>query len=165
MSVSKSWKRLLESSHKLWTTFDTTQATRKVSQPALRAYLRRSNYTVDEAIVKSAAVDAAKLQYLTRTCTKLQRLTICGSFLIGESLTSALPLAKSLQSLKISPQITMGSVVEALRHVQATIVDAEFEHVLYGGQSQFTWPRLETLRVLRVSRGRDQDIILVRTST
>ncbi|KAF5875213.1 putative f-box domain protein [Botrytis fragariae] len=157
LSVSKSWKRVLESSHKLWTTFDTSITRRGLSQKSLRAYLRRSNYTVDEAILRYDTIDAAKLQYLIRTCTKLQRLTIRNknNAVIGETLTSALPLAKSLQNLNLQMcQISFRSALESLRHVQASIVQAELMGVHHTSRDAgCIWPRLENLRDLKVCNG------------
>ncbi|KAF7918203.1 uncharacterized protein EAE98_009815 [Botrytis deweyae] len=157
LSVSKSWKRVLESSHKLWTTFDTSITRRGLSQKSLKAYLRRSNYTVDEAVLRYDTIDAAKLQYLTRTCIKLQRLTIYNKNIavIGETLTSALPFAKSLQYLNVQMfRISFQSVLESLRHVQATIVQAEFMEVHHTSRDAgCIWPRLENLRDLKVCNG------------
>ncbi|KAI9644137.1 hypothetical protein NHQ30_007490 [Ciborinia camelliae] len=163
LSVSKSWKQVLESSHKLWTTIDTSIGRGKLSQKALKAYLKRSNYTLYEANIRYATIDAAQLQYLTRTCTKLQRFTICDGGHIGESLTSALSLAKSLQYLHISQtsEISFRSVLESLRHVKSTIVEAEFLNVRYfSSDSLCMWPRAENLRVLRMDKGFSMDISL-----
>lgn len=155
--MSKSWKRVLESSHKLWTTLDTSITRRGLSQKSLRAYLRRSDYTVDEAILRYDTIDAAKLQYLIRACTKLQRLTIHNknNAAIGETLTSALPFAKSLQYFNLQMfEISFRSVVESLRHVQASIVEAEFMGVHHTSRdASCMWPKLEKLRVLSMSNG------------
>ncbi|KAF7874067.1 hypothetical protein EAF04_002739 [Stromatinia cepivora] len=154
LTVSKAWKRVLESSHKLWTTLDTIDTRKQISQKALRAYLRRSNYTVDEANIRNGTLAAAKLQYLTRTCTKLQRLTIYGNNPIGETLISALPMAKTLQYLNsCGCEISFRAVLEALRQVQASIVEAKFLTVnCLSSDSACMWPRLENLRALHVSR-------------
>ncbi|TGO37142.1 hypothetical protein BHYA_0105g00340 [Botrytis hyacinthi] len=157
LCVSKSWKRVLESSHKLWTTLDTSNTRRGLSQKSLRAYLRRSDYTVDEAILRYDTIDAAKLQYLIRACTKLQRLTILNkhNVVIGKTLTSALPLAKSLQYLNLQMfEISFRSVVESLQLVQASIVEAGFMGVHYTSRdASCVWPKLENLRVLSVFNG------------
>ncbi|KAB8290264.1 hypothetical protein EYC80_011130 [Monilinia laxa] len=132
---------------------------KKLSQKALRAYLKRSNYTVGEARIRNGSIDSAKFQYLIRTCTKLQRLEVFGGDPVGESLTSALPLAKSLQYLKISWEcvISFPSALESLRHVQATIVEATFGDIhYYVPSNSWTWPKLENLQTLRIdSRHRD----------
>ncbi|TGO59461.1 hypothetical protein BCON_0044g00190 [Botryotinia convoluta] len=157
LRVSKSWKQVLESSHKLWTTFDTSISRRSLPQRSLRAYLKRSNYTVVEADIEYDRIDAAKLQYLIRTCTKLQRLTIRSRInaVVGETLTSALPLAKSLQYLSLQMfKFPFQSVIESLQHVQATIVKAMFLGVDYTSRDiGCIWPRLENLRDLKVSTG------------
>ncbi|KAJ8062448.1 hypothetical protein OCU04_008986 [Sclerotinia nivalis] len=154
LTVSKSWKRVLESSHKLWTTLDTIDTRKQISRKALRAYLRRSNCTLDEANIRNGTLAAAKLQYLTRTCTKLQRLTIYGNNTIGETLISALPMAKSLQYLNLCGcEISFRAVLEALRQVQASIVEAKFLNVsCLSSDSACMWPRLENLRTLHVRR-------------
>ncbi|KAM0135901.1 hypothetical protein ACHAQE_005854 [Botrytis cinerea] len=165
LGVSKSWKRVLESSHKLWTTFDTTSSRRSLPQKSLRAYLKRSNYTVDEADIRYDTIDAAKLQYLIRTCTKLRRLTMrnINNAVIGETLTSALPLAKSLQYLNLQMfQISFQSVLESLRHVQATIVEAVFFGVHHTPRDAgCIWPKLEKLRNLDVCNGFFGSMILL----
>src|SRR6266496_6029777 len=105
LGVSLSWKRLLESSHKLWTTFDTTSARKPISKSSLRLHLRRSNYTLDRAIITTKArFDLEKMKYLTRTCKKLKYLEMRGSGIIGESLTSALPEARSLEKIIVWEQ-------------------------------------------------------------
>ncbi|KAF7895486.1 uncharacterized protein EAF01_009448 [Botrytis porri] len=157
LSVSKLWKRVLESSQKLWTTFDTSITRRGLSQKSLRAYLRRSNYTVDEAILRYDTINAANLQHLIRTCTKLQRLTIRNknNSVIGETLTSVLPLAKSLRYLNLQMfEISFRTVLESLRHVQASIVEAEFMGIHHTSRdASCIWPRLENLRALSVCNG------------
>ncbi|KAA8565275.1 hypothetical protein EYC84_011000 [Monilinia fructicola] len=153
LSVSKSWKRLLESSHKLWTTLDTTCTRKELSQKALRAYLKRSNYTICEARIRNGSMESAKFQYLIRTCTKLKRLEISGGDPVGESLTSALSLAKALQYLKVSWEcmISFPSALESLRHIQATIVEVTFGDIRYHiSSNSWTWPKLESLQTLRM---------------
>ncbi|KAF7887604.1 hypothetical protein EAF00_009898 [Botryotinia globosa] len=158
LSVSKSWKRVLDSCPQLWTTLDTSVTRRRVSQKSLRAYLMRADYTVDEAILRSDNLDVAKIQYLVRTCTRLQRLTILNQHnaVIGKSLTSALPLTGSLKYLNLQMfEISFRSVVESLQLVQASIVEAKFQGVRYlPRDASCMWPKLENLRRLCVSSGR-----------
>lgn len=167
LSVSKSWKQVLESCPKLWITLDTTFTGKLLPQRALNAYLQRSKYRLHEAILKQPKVDT-KLQYLTKTCKKLQRLTICDNGVIGDSLTSALPLAKSLRYLKIAftCEISFSHVLEALQHVQETITEAEFwnvhHHLLPNPKP---WPKLEKLKVLRVEKYPGRTIPMVRGLT
>jgi len=154
LAVSKPWKRLLESSYKLWTTFDTTFTKRNINKSSLRAYLKRSNYTVNKAIISMAAkLDASRLQYLTRSCEKLRHLEFSGHSTIGESLVSAVPFAKSLEVIRTSPgcRITESSIESVLKHVSKTVVDASFLGILHAGSSvTWTWPKLESLKILRL---------------
>ncbi|CAD6442566.1 fd57b06a-c007-4f58-984c-0eddc6bd36af [Sclerotinia trifoliorum] len=154
LTVSKSWKRVLESSHQLWTTLDTTDIRREISHIALKAYLKRSKYTLYEANIRNGTFAAPKLQYLTRTCKRLQRLTLHGHRTIGESLISALPKAKSLRYLNSRGcEISLRTLLEALRQVQARIEEAKFFNVnCLSSDSACMWPRLENLRTLHVWR-------------
>jgi len=72
-----------------------------------------------------------KMQYLTRTCKKLKILEICGTGIVGDSLTSALPLAKSLETLSVGAncEIKLASVLLALKSCQKTILEANFLRV------------------------------------
>ena len=154
LAVSSSWKRLLESSHKLWTVLDTSYARKPVSQRSLRAHFKRSNYSLDRAIVTmKAAFDASKWNYLFRTCKKLRRLEILGTGFIGDSLNASLQLAQSLEVITVSKncEITVSAVQLALKTCQKTLVDATF--LKMKGTKQFggmlgPWPKLESLKTL-----------------
>ncbi|PQE21115.1 f-box domain protein [Rutstroemia sp. NJR-2017a WRK4] len=157
LAVSKSWKRLLESSHKLWTTLDTSCAKRQLSQKALRAHVKRSNYTIDRVITSQAGIDAQRLQYLTKYCKKLQYLKICYSGLIGETLLSALPMANNLAHLELSSvcSIKLTAVIDALNMVKDTIEVARFYHVTGARIRNAVWPRLEALKDLHLTAYED----------
>lgn len=154
LTVSKSWKRVLESSHKLWTILDMTNVRTEISHKALKAYLKRSKYTLYEANIRNGTLAAPKLRYLTVTCKELQRLTLHGHRTIGESLISALPEAKSLRYLNSRGcEISFRTLLEALRQVQARIEEVKFFNVsCLSSDSACMWPRLENLRVLYVRR-------------
>jgi F-box/TPR repeat protein Pof3 len=160
LAVSKSWKLLLESSHQLWTTFDTTYTRKPISQTSLKVHLRRSNYTLDKAVISmKAKFDATKMKYLTRTCKKLRHLEISGIVVIGDSLTAALPLAQSLQTLILSRncEISLAAVHSALKACQKTLVAATFLRVK-GSRTVFIpdqWPELQLLRVLHLRSSGD----------
>jgi F-box/TPR repeat protein Pof3 len=145
----------LESSHKLWTIFDTRTTRKFVSLTSLKLHLKRSNYTLDRAVISMKAnFDVKRMQYLTRTCPKLTYLEICGSGVIGESLTSALPLAKSLQTIVCGAncEIVLSAVQSVLKICQNTILDATFLRVK-GNRMGFLpnqWPELHSLRSLNL---------------
>jgi F-box/TPR repeat protein Pof3 len=95
-----------------------------------------------------------KMQYLTRTCKKLKILEICGTGIVGDSLTSALPLAKSLETLSVGAncEIKLASVLLALKSCQKTILEATFLRV--EGRKIVTvpevWPQLHSLQSLNL---------------
>lgn len=144
LRVSKPWKRLLESSHKLWTTLDTSSTRKPISQNALKVYLRRSNYTLDNATINSRAqFDDKKWTYLMKTCKSLTHLKVNGAGLIGNSLTTALPLASSLTSIIVSAncEISLSAIITVLQCCQKTLVDAKFLSVV-GFSGQGHWPMM-----------------------
>lgn len=153
--MTKSWKRLLESSHKLWTTFDTRTTRKFVSLTSLKVHLKRSNYTLDRAVISTKAnFDVKRMQYLTKTCQKLKYLEICGSGVIGDSLVSALPLATSLETIVCGTncEISLPAVQSILRICQKTLLEATFLRVK-GNRMGFLpnqWPELQSLRSLNL---------------
>ena len=166
LAVSPSWKRLLESSHKLWTTLDTSYTRKPVSQRSLRIHLRRSNYTLDQAVVTmKAAFDAAKWEYIFRTCKKLRKLEIQGSGFIGDSLTASLHLAQRLETMSVSTncEISISAVQLALKTCQTTLVEAKFLKIKgirnYGMLGP--WPTLESLKTLHFRASGDAVLDIV----
>ena len=152
--MTKSWKRLLESSHTLWTTFDTRNIRKPISLTALKVHLKRSNYTLDTAVISmKAKFDVVRMQHLTRTCKKLKYLEICGSGVIGDSLTTALPYAKSLERLVVGKNCEIGltGVQTVLKICQQTLVEAVFLRIKnpWGGYLG-NWPQLKSLRSLNL---------------
>ena len=160
LAVTKSWKRLLESSHKLWTTFDTRSTRKPISLTSLKLHLKRSNYMLDTAIINmKAKFDVIKMQYLTRTCQKLQHLEICGSGVVGDSLTAALPHAKNLRTIVLGTncEISLSAVQLALKTCQKTLVGATFLRVK-GNRFGFMldqWPELRFLKTLHLRSSGD----------
>lgn len=153
LAVSKPWKFLLESSYKLWTTFDTTSARRPVSLHSFKMHLRRSRYTLDNAIISlRAKFDGNKMKYLTQTCKQLTQLQIHGIGVIGDSLTTALPFAQNLSTLTVSGncEISLSAVLLALKTCQRTLVEATFLHVVGKFNPNNPWPKLESLRSLNL---------------
>ncbi|KAG0652565.1 hypothetical protein D0Z07_0160 [Hyphodiscus hymeniophilus] len=147
LAVTKSWKRLLESSHK---------STRKpVSFNALKLHLKRSNYTLDRAIISTKAYfDVKRFEYLFRTCKRLSTLEICGSGVIGDTLVSALPRAKCLETIScgVNCEISLRTVQTVLRTCQETLREATFLRVK-GSMAGFvpnSWPELRRLRILNL---------------
>lgn len=137
----------------MWTTFDSSASKRPISKASLKAYLKRSNYTVDRAIIGAAAKMDSKMIYLTKSCRKLEHLEFSGTMILGESFLSSLPFAKSLKVLRASSrcEITKTCVEAALKCVHETIVDASFLGTARDPVRQnIVWPKLEKLRVLRI---------------
>ncbi|TVY75748.1 F-box/TPR repeat protein pof3 [Lachnellula suecica] len=154
LAVSKPWKRLLESSPKLWSTLDTTSAKKAMSHKSLKAHLKRSKYTLDHAIITlRAALDVQKMSYITTNCKNLRRLEIHGSGVIGDSLVKSLPFARNLDTIFVSSncQMTWSAYEEALKACSKTISSATFLHVK--GPGAFLnqeIPQLDSLKSLHV---------------
>jgi F-box/TPR repeat protein Pof3 len=152
LAVSKSWRRLLESSPKLWTTLDTTCAKRIVSLLSLRAYLKRSNYTLDTAVIsKGFIIDKSRLLYLTKHCKKLRHLEIRGNSMIGASLISSLPFAENLESIILSKNTIIGvsSAQDVLKSCRKTLTEVKFLSVKGSRMAgSGSWPILPRLRSL-----------------
>lgn len=119
LAVSKGWKRLLESSPKLWTTFDTTNVKKAISGKSFKIHLRRSHWTLDRAIISMKAnIDRDKLTVMTKNCKKLREVKFVGSGLIGDSLVKALPHAKNMDTLFVGRgiSITLSTVQTLLKN-------------------------------------------------
>ncbi|KAL3422552.1 hypothetical protein PVAG01_06708 [Phlyctema vagabunda] len=160
LSLSKAWKRTLESSHKLWTFLNTRPARRAFGQKALRAYLRRSNYTLDTAWItmgpeSKGGFNDSRLSYLTRTCQQLQNLEISGPGTIGDSLVKALPLSKNLQTLVVHKncEVPLDCVVSVLNSNRATLREVSFLAVRANYRSltmQWPEPVFSHIKILRL---------------
>ncbi|RDW81998.1 hypothetical protein BP6252_03110 [Coleophoma cylindrospora] len=148
LCLSNSWKRVLESSNKLWTYLDTTTAKRLISQKSLQAYFRRSAYTVDRARISvrpenKGGFDQKKLMFLTKTCKQLRELTVEGHGILGDSLVKAAPYAKNLQSIKLikNCKIPLGSAIAFLESNRAALNEVVFTAVQIGQHSlPIVWP-------------------------
>ena len=122
---------------------------------SLKLHLKRSNYTLDKAIISmKAKFDDTRMLFLTRTCKKLKYLEICGSGVIGDSLTVALPHAKGLETIVLGQncEISLAVVQSVLKICQQTLVETTFLRVKgnrYGFQLD-QWPELQSLRTLNL---------------
>lgn len=123
-----------------------------MTQTALRAHLRRSNYTLDRAVITvRAGFDAQKFVFLTKHCKKLRILDIHGGSVIGNSLTLSLPYARNLESISVLNEITTSVVLNALRACGGTLVKAEFLQIVGKRTDPLEkWPSLDALKVLRL---------------
>lgn len=159
LAVTRAWKRLLESSHKLWTTLDTTSVRKPIREKSLKIHFRRSNWTLDTALLTMKAIDAQRMAWITKWCTKLKNLQMHGRGMIGESLTLALPNAKCLENLYVSrnTEITLSSVQTALKLCKDTLVTATFLNVqgTKGGFLAGRWEVMKSMKTLRLEADGD----------
>lgn len=119
LSVSRGWKSFLEAIPDLWTKLDTTYCRKSMSFMSLQIHLRRSKYTLDSALVTMKAnYDSKKMGYLMRKCKELRELRIHGQGLIGESLSSSVPMALNLKVLHVShaTEASLGTVQSCLKN-------------------------------------------------
>ncbi len=154
LSVTHSWKRLLESSHKLWTTLDTTHVRKVISQKSLTIHFRRSKWTLDRALLSLKSVDAHRLAYITKNCKMLKELQIYGRGMIGDSLTSALPDAKNLENLYVSQntEMNLGAVQSALKYCKASLVTVTVLKIVgpRGGFLAGKWPEMGSIKAIHL---------------
>ena len=154
LSVTHSWKRLLESSHKLWTILDTTSVKKTISQKSLTIHFRRSKWTLDRAILTMKAIDAQRLAYITKNCKMLKELQMHGRGMIADSLASALKDAKSLENLYVSrnTETTLSAVQSALGHCKNSLVTATFLNIRgpRGGFLAARWPVMGPIKTIHL---------------
>ncbi|KAK0108413.1 hypothetical protein ONS95_003221 [Cadophora gregata] len=160
LAVSKGWKNVLESSTQLWTTLDTTHARRAVSLRSIKIHLRRSNYTLDRAIITlKAYIDAEKMKFITRTCKNLRELHITGNGVIGDTLYCGLPGATSLETISTShsTEIPLHAVQSVLKACHKSLVDIKFLQIR-GSRAAFIhgkWTMAESLKTIHLKAGQD----------
>lgn len=164
--MSKPWKRILESSYKLWTTLDTTNVRKQIGIKSLKIHLRRSNYTLDRAIIKKGTgIEAERLELLTKNCKKLREIHFIGTGSIGDSLIQALPYAKNLEALAVGRtlEITLSAVHKILSDSKENLVNVALLNVK-GNHIRFVpgkWARTESLRTIHLQsdKGTVMDIV------
>jgi F-box/TPR repeat protein Pof3 len=131
---------------------DTTSVKKTISLRSLKVHLRRSKFTLDLAILTIKAIDAQKLAFITQTCKMLKDLQMHGRGMIGESLTSALEDAKSLESLYVSrsSEITLNAVQSALGQCKKSLITVTFLniHGPRGGFLAGRWPEMGSIRTV-----------------
>lgn len=168
LAVLKPWKKILESTHKLWTTLDTSNVKKPISYKSLKIHLRRSNYTLEQAIIKKGTgIEAERLELLTKNCKKLRELHFIGSGSIGDSLVQSIRHAHNLESLAVGRglQITLSAVQAILSDCKEHVINATFLNVK-GNHLRFVpdrWPRMDSLTTihLRGDKNSVMDIVSV----
>ena len=91
------------------------------------------------------------MKYLTRTCKNLKYLEISRVGVIGDSLTSALPLASSLRTFTVSDgcDISVPTVLKSLKACSGTLEEGHFSGIAPSrGLVPMEWPNLGSLKVL-----------------
>lgn len=158
---------MLESSHKLWTTLDTTNAKKTINQKSLAIHFRRSKWTLDRAVLTMKAIDSKGLAYITKYCKMLKDLQMHGRGMIADSLTSALKDAKSLETLYVSQdtEITLSAVQTAIGHCKNSLVTATFLKVTgpRGGFLSGRWPVMEPIKTLHLESDGESVLDIVST--
>ena len=127
-----------------------------MNHKSLKAHLKRSNYTLDHAIVTMrAGLDIQKMTYITSHCKNLRRLEIRGSGVIGDSLTKSVPYSRSLNAVFVSSNcaITFSAVHETLTSCRKTITEASFlcvKGTLHPNPPR-EFPQLDSLKKLHLT--------------
>jgi F-box/TPR repeat protein Pof3 len=137
-----------------------------VSQKSLKIHLRRSNWTLERAIISSkAGIDSQKLGLITRYCKRLREVQFLGSNFIGDTLTSNLPQAKKLDTLIVGEgsEVNLSTVQTILGSCGDALVDVTLLQVR-GSPTRFIpgkWPAVESLKRLRLKSDMDSILDLV----
>jgi F-box/TPR repeat protein Pof3 len=156
---------LLESSHKLWTTLDTTSVQKTISQRSLKVHFRRSKWTLDRAILSMKSIDAQRLLFITKSCKMLRELQMHGRGMIGDSLTSALSEAKSLETLYISrnTEMSLSTIQSALRicNSSLSVVTALRVTGPRGGFIAGRWAVMESIKTLHLESDGESTLDIV----
>ncbi|CAD6500960.1 BgTH12-06666 [Blumeria graminis f. sp. triticale] len=149
LAVSKSWNNFLECTKTLWTTLYTSRACQPISLKALEQYLKRSDSTVDNALLHlESFADKANMEYLTNTCHRLIDLRIHGEGTLSQSQAAFLATAKGIQKLHLSQdtQVTCQTMVFISDICRQTLKEAKFLHVKEKEIRAVTsWPRMNAL--------------------
>ncbi|RKF64198.1 putative f-box tpr repeat containing protein pof3 [Erysiphe neolycopersici] len=149
--VCKSWNTLLQSSHSLWKILDLSDARRYVPMDGLKAYLKRSNYSLNLAEFQlNSFVDSGRIEYIIENCKCLKELKVYGRDWRGNMMFNSLSSAKQIMLLYISNRIHMSLsvVISTLKRCQDTVVDVTFGNLDRTILNISDWPRLHKLRSL-----------------
>jgi hypothetical protein len=170
LSVSKGWKKFIESRPILWESLDLRFARRVVTKESLKAWCKRSEsgaHGICHAAIslKKPEMNATKLRIITQGCKRLSYLHVCydgvanramaSQGVVGITLMEALPLAKNLSTLVISAdcQVFLSYVVSILKACPK-MERAEFHNIEICGRGQQApdqWPMMPNLKKLRLS--------------
>ncbi|CCU76339.1 unnamed protein product [Blumeria hordei] len=154
LSVSKSWKNLLESMTKLWTTVITTDTCQPITLKDLRSYLRVSNYGVSSALVDLKFFeDESNAKYLMKTCHQLQDIRISGEDQFTTLHAASLAKGSGIQKLYFSPKtiVDVPTMISSLEACKNTIVEADFLCLIEKrSPSKFPWPKMSALRSIHL---------------
>lgn len=166
LAVSKGWKRLLESSPKLWTTFDSANVKKAISGKSFKVHLRRSHWTLDRAIIgMKANIDRDKLTVMTKNCKKLREVQFVGIGLVGDTLVKAMPHAKSLDTLLVGRgiSISLSTVQTLLRDCKESLTNVTFLNMAGspGGIIAGRWTASESLKSIRLQANKDSCLDIV----
>ncbi|EPQ63832.1 Bgt-3426 [Blumeria graminis f. sp. tritici] len=154
LSVSKSWKNLLESMTNLWTTIITTDKCQPITLKVLRSYLRVSSYSVNRALVGIKFFeDESNVRHLMETCHQLQDVRISGEDQFTISHAASLAKSSGIKKLYFSPKtiIDVPTMISSLEACQKTIEEAEFLCLIEKrSPSKFPWPKMSALRSIHL---------------
>ncbi|KAH9213407.1 hypothetical protein DL95DRAFT_339186 [Leptodontidium sp. 2 PMI_412] len=160
LAVSKAWKGVLESSTKLWTTFDTTHARRAISLKSIKIHLRRSKYTLDRAVITlKAYIGSDKMKFIAKTCKNLREIHIHGNGLIGDTLYSALPGSTALRTISTSvgTEIPLYAIQSVIKTCHKSLVDIKFLQIRGNKVAAVPgkWAMAESLKSIHLRAGFD----------
>jgi hypothetical protein len=128
-----------------------------ISLDSIKAHCRRSNFTLNRLVMNNTfhGFNGMKLEYLLRTCKKLQHLEYYGAGFVHESLNIVIQRTSNIrtiitgQNLVISPA-TVFSALKTCRQ----IVHAEFHNVdCFRSNLLADWFHMESLETLTLASG------------
>lgn len=149
LRVSKKWRAFLVGTKSLWKKLDLGQAKKLIAPPGLQAYMRRSQYSIDTAVIKMVPLGVEWIiATLIKYCPDFKYLAIKASYAgawIGDSLIYYLPMAEKLETV-----IVMTTCSISLHSINNIIVSckslkvAEFRNTRPSeGLTAYAWPQLK----------------------
>jgi hypothetical protein len=158
LAVSKSWKNFLEGFHDIWTTLDMRRCKGTISLESIKAHCRRSNFTLNRLVMNNTyhGFSGVKLEYLLRTCKKLQHLEYYGGGFVHESLNAVIRGTSNIRTIITGQNlvVSLATIFSALKTCHQ-IVHAEFHNIdCFRSYPLADWSHMDSLETLTLTSGK-----------
>jgi len=136
-----------------------------MSQKSLLIHLRRSNYTLVQAIITlKAGLTTQSLSLLTQRCKQLKEMQFYGRGVLGSTLQEALPLTRSLETLFISrsTEVPCETLKLILTGCGRSIINFTVLNVRgRGGYRTTPWHKVESLKSIHLESSENSKLDIV----